>query len=92
MVPDIDFKPYDQVCFDRLAERFQYLFEPELINEICRFGVMRKYQADHTIIDIGHIVWIVNSILRAALFSGCASRLRFRRFSGEFYLLGGIGY
>jgi CRP/FNR family transcriptional regulator len=39
-----------------LHEKFQYLFEPELINEICHNGQLRKYEADHIIMEIGTLI------------------------------------
>lgn len=53
---DAPFRPYDQVCFDKLNERFEFLFEPRLINDICRYGTIRKYKDDTVIIDIGDMM------------------------------------
>ncbi|MCB0647945.1 MAG: Crp/Fnr family transcriptional regulator [Saprospiraceae bacterium] len=50
---DTAFKPYDAKCYDRLFEKFQYLFEAELIDEICRFGKVTRFPAEHVIIDLG---------------------------------------
>jgi len=47
------FTPFNAPCFNTLFERFQYLFEPELINEICISGDIRKFKEDTTIMDIG---------------------------------------
>lgn len=53
MNTEASFKPFDVKCYDRLYEKFQYLFEEELIDEICRYGKQTRFPADHTIIDIG---------------------------------------
>ena len=50
---DINFIPFDLGCFTKLKERFEYLFEPELINEICKEGQLRRFDADEIIMDIG---------------------------------------
>lgn len=50
------FRPYDQACFDKLNQRFEFLFEPRLINDICRYGTIRKYKDDTVIIDIGDMM------------------------------------
>lgn len=51
-----DFIPFDIKCYTRLEERFQALFEPKLINEICRNGNIRIYKPDETIVDIGMLI------------------------------------
>ena len=48
-----DFKPFDLQCYTKLYEKFQYLFEEELINEICMYGKSSRFPADQIIIDIG---------------------------------------
>ncbi len=52
----MSFIPFDIKCYDKLYDRFQYLFEPELINEICQNGNLRKYKADSELIEIGSII------------------------------------
>ena len=47
------FQPFDLQCYTKLHEKFQYLFEKELINEICTSGKLIKFPADQIIIDIG---------------------------------------
>lgn len=53
MMNETKFKPYDEKCFSQLFEKFQYLFEEELIDEICRYGKWMKIPADQIIMDIG---------------------------------------
>ena len=44
---------FDITCYNHLHDRFQNIFEEELINKICYNGQMRSYKADETIINIG---------------------------------------
>ncbi len=52
----MDFKPFDIKCYNKLHERFEFLFEPKLINEICQFGNLRIFKPDEEIIDIGGLI------------------------------------
>jgi CRP/FNR family transcriptional regulator len=51
-----DFIPFDINCYNKLYERFQYLFEEELINEICKNGAVKVFSADSLLIDIGDLI------------------------------------
>lgn len=51
-----EFIPFDLQCYNRLKEKFEYLFEPELINEICESGIQKKFKENDMIMDIGQIV------------------------------------
>lgn len=53
MMENTEFIPFDLQCYTKLYEKFQYLFEAELINEICTQGKLTRYPADQIIIDIG---------------------------------------
>ena len=48
-----DFTPLNLACYEKLNERFQYIFEAELINEICKYSRAKTYDTDQTIIEIG---------------------------------------
>jgi len=50
------FVPFDIKCYNKLHERFEYLFEPELINEICENGTLKKFKENDIIMDIGQSV------------------------------------
>ncbi len=56
MEKQLDFVPFDIKCYNKLEEKFQYLFEPKLINEICQNGNLRIYKADEVIVDIGMVI------------------------------------
>lgn len=56
MNEQLDFIPFDIKCYSKLEERFQAIFEPRLINEICQNGNLRVYKPDETIIDIGMLI------------------------------------
>jgi len=43
-------------CEQSLTEKFQYLFESELIKEICSSGRSKIFQADDLLIDIGNTI------------------------------------
>ena len=49
----MNFIPFDIKCYNKLFEKFQFLFEEELINEICQYGDARKFKAEEMLIDIG---------------------------------------
>ena len=40
-------------CFEKLTEKFQYLFEPDLINEMCNSGGIKNYKEGTILMDIG---------------------------------------
>ena len=52
----MSFIPFDITCYNKLYEKFQYLFEPELINEICDAGQLRKFNEGEVLMDIGQII------------------------------------
>jgi len=52
----LDFIPFDIKCYSKLEERFQSIFEPKLINEICQNANFRIFKADETIVDIGMLI------------------------------------
>jgi len=51
-----DFIPFDIKCYTKLASRFESLFEPKLINEICQNGNLRIFKPDETLVDIGMLI------------------------------------
>ena len=63
----LDFMPFDMKCYSRLEERFQSMFEPKLINEICQNGNIRKYKADETIVDIGMLITQMPLVLSGSI-------------------------
>lgn len=40
-------------CLNELKERFQYLFEAELIDEMCLYGQIKNFDENQLLIDIG---------------------------------------
>lgn len=63
----MDFTPFNIACYDKLYERFQYLFEPELINEVCQHGKLKSFESDEIIIDIGQIVTAIPLIVSGSI-------------------------
>jgi CRP/FNR family transcriptional regulator, anaerobic regulatory protein len=45
--------PFDITCYNHLYERFQNIFNEELINEICYTGHLKAFHTDEMIINIG---------------------------------------
>lgn len=64
----MNFTPYDPQCYDRLFERFEYVFEPELIKEICKYGRMKSFDPETTLMDIGdditHMPLVVSGAIK----------------------------
>lgn len=56
MNDNLSFIPFDIKCYNKLEERFQAIFEPKLINEICENGNLRILKADETLVDIGMLI------------------------------------
>lgn len=52
----MSFTPFDLSCYNRLKERFEFLFEPELINEICRHGQFKTFEDQTILMDIGQTI------------------------------------
>jgi len=64
----MEFRPFDIKCYTKLFQQFEFLFEPELINEICKNGTLKIYKADEEIIDIGmpitHMPLVISGSLK----------------------------
>ena len=60
--------PFDITCYNHLYERFQNIFNEELINEICYNGHLKNFDSDETIMNIGdemkHFPLIVSGTLK----------------------------
>lgn len=68
MTTATSFIPFDIKCYTKLYEKFEFLFEAELINEICHLGSLRKFDGGEIIMDIGqsvtHIPLVVSGSLK----------------------------
>lgn len=49
-------KVVNDTCYDQLQQRFEFLFEDELIQELCQSGKLKSYQAEEEIMDIGTLI------------------------------------
>lgn len=49
----MSFTPFDITCYNKLYERFSFLFEEELINDICQNGTLKTFKPHDCIVDIG---------------------------------------
>jgi len=63
----MEFKPFDISCYNHLYERFQYLFEEKLINEICQAGELKKVDADVMLMQIGQTITHMPLIVSGSL-------------------------
>lgn len=52
----MNFIPSDSNCYNKLFEKFEYLFEKELLDEICQNGVTRTFSQDEILMDIGDTI------------------------------------
>lgn len=50
------FTPFNITCYNKLHEKFQYLFEEELINEICTNGQVKSFSEGDTLMDTGQLL------------------------------------
>ena len=46
-------EPFDITCYNNLYDKFQNIFEEELINEICHNGILKNFEKDELVTDIG---------------------------------------
>lgn len=63
----MDFVPFDLSCYNKLYQRFQILFEPELINEICQAGRLQSFQEDEILMDIGQRITHIPLVISGAV-------------------------
>lgn len=52
----MNFIPFDITCYNHLYEKFSYIFEAELINEICANGQLRHFNEDDILVDVGDVI------------------------------------
>jgi len=62
-----DFIPFDIKCYTKLEQRFESMFEPKLINEICQNGTLRFYKTDETLVDIGMLITHMPLVISGSL-------------------------
>lgn len=61
------FHPADPECFNKLLERFEFMFERELIDDMCRLGTLRRLQANTTIIEIGELISHMPLVIKGSI-------------------------
>jgi CRP/FNR family transcriptional regulator len=59
--------PFDITCYNHLNQRFQNIFEDELIQEICYNGRLKQFGPDELIMDIGDLVTDLPLIVSGSL-------------------------
>jgi CRP/FNR family transcriptional regulator len=50
------FSPVNKNCYDALHEKFQFLFEDDLVQEICKTANIKSFKEGTTILDIGQLL------------------------------------
>jgi CRP/FNR family transcriptional regulator len=63
----MSFEPFDIKCYDHLYERFQNIFDDELINEICYNGQLRNFEEDQMVVDIDEKIETLPLIVSGSL-------------------------
>lgn len=63
----MDFTPFDLSCYTHLEERFNNIFEKELINEICFHGRLTTVKPNTTIMDIGDTIKYLPIIINGSV-------------------------
>jgi len=63
----MSFEPFDIKCYDHLYERFQNIFDDELINEICYNGQLRNFEEDQLVVDIDEKIETLPLIVSGSL-------------------------
>lgn len=61
------FIPFDIKCYNKLYDKFQYLFETELINEICKHGRLKQFKEGETLIDIGTLITHMPLVIQGSI-------------------------
>jgi CRP/FNR family transcriptional regulator len=63
----MNFIPSDASCFNKLKEKFQYLFEAELLDELCQYGEARNFDTDEILIDVGQVITHMPIVLSGSI-------------------------
>lgn len=62
---------FNSSCITKLQDKFQYIFEEELIAELCKYGTFKSYVEGKLIMDIGEILTNIPLVI-----SGCVKVLK----------------
>ena len=54
-------------CKAKLKERFEFLFETDLIKAMCEFGIWKSYEADQMIMDVGQQVLAMPLVINGSI-------------------------
>lgn len=60
-------QPFDIQCYNQLFEKFQYIFETELINEICKNGQLQTFEANTLLIDLGDTITMMPLVISGSI-------------------------
>ncbi|MBK8668550.1 MAG: Crp/Fnr family transcriptional regulator [Saprospiraceae bacterium] len=64
---EVTFNVDSSECIRKLSDKFQFLFEPGLISDMCRTGMIRKFKEGTTIMDIGQILTHMPLVINGSL-------------------------
>ena len=56
-----------ELCFEKLTSKFLYIFEPELINELCSSSILKKFVEGQNIINIGDLLTHMPLVLSGSI-------------------------
>ena len=54
-------------CLEQLSDKFQYLFEKDLIKELCHYGQLRHYKEEDLLMEIGQTITHIPIILSGSI-------------------------
>lgn len=58
---------FENNCYERLFERFEYIFEAELIKEICEYGQMKSFRPEDTLMEVGDVITHMPLVINGAI-------------------------
>ena len=64
---EVTFNVDSSECIRKLSDKFQFLFEPGQISDMCRTGIIRKFKEGTTIMDIGQILTHMPLVINGSL-------------------------
>ena len=57
----------NNACITKLHDKFQYIFEKELIEELCKFGNLKSFKEGALIMDIGDVLTSIPLVISGSV-------------------------
>mgnify|MGYP003819095701 CR=1 FL=1 len=57
----------NNACITKLHDKFQYIFEKELIEELCKFGNLKSFKEGTLIMDIGDVLTSIPLVISGSV-------------------------